>query len=238
MPDAWRPIDLGRAAGISAQTVRTYEAVGFLPPAGRTPTGYRRYGPRHLQALLAARAMIAGYGWQEALGIMRLVHQGDLAAAVAAVDACHAALHQQRCDGQATLQALRRSATLEPVGGGLARGRRTRTHLQVGQAARRVGVRVSTVRFWEEQGLLAPQREPRSGYRLYDAAQMHRLEVIALLRRGGYGVEAIRPILEELAGGHLERAVAAAEGRLAELTKASQRATAATAAFWDYTRRS
>ncbi len=68
----FRPIDLAHAVGISPQTVRTYERFGFLPPAERTPTGQRRYGPRHAQALQTARTMIAGYGWQSALEIMRL----------------------------------------------------------------------------------------------------------------------------------------------------------------------
>src|SRR5215469_1015266 len=61
-----RPIDLARAVGVSPQTIRGYERVGFLPPAERTPTGQRRYGPHHAQAIQAARTMIAGYGWQRA----------------------------------------------------------------------------------------------------------------------------------------------------------------------------
>ena len=52
---ALRPIDLARVAGLSPQSVRNYERWGFLPPAGRGPGGHRRYGPRHLQAVQAAR---------------------------------------------------------------------------------------------------------------------------------------------------------------------------------------
>ena len=35
MPAPLRPIDLSRAAGLSAQSVRKYEQLGFLPPIRR-----------------------------------------------------------------------------------------------------------------------------------------------------------------------------------------------------------
>src|SRR5436305_7726424 len=110
-----RPVDLARAVGVSAQTVRQYEALGFVPPAKRSPTGHRVYSPRHLQALRTARAMADGYGWQPALHIMRLIHQGDPVAALAAIDARHAELHQGRHDIEQTLAALRAAAVTSPV---------------------------------------------------------------------------------------------------------------------------
>ena len=109
-----RPVDLGRAVGISAQTVRKYERFGFPPPAERAPTGYRRYTARHAEALRTARTLIAGYGWQHALQVMQLVHSGDLAAAHAAVDAAHAALHHERQELETMLGALRTSAAVSP----------------------------------------------------------------------------------------------------------------------------
>ena len=43
-----RPVDLARQAGVSTQLVRNYEAAGILPPAPRSDTGYRQYGPEHV----------------------------------------------------------------------------------------------------------------------------------------------------------------------------------------------
>jgi DNA-binding transcriptional MerR regulator len=40
-----RVIDLAAATDVSADTIRYYERVGLLPPAQRTPSGYRTYGP-------------------------------------------------------------------------------------------------------------------------------------------------------------------------------------------------
>ncbi|NUT49982.1 MAG: MerR family DNA-binding transcriptional regulator, partial [Saccharothrix sp.] len=42
-----RPVDLARAAGISTQQVRNYLDAGVLPPAGRSPAGYRVFDARH-----------------------------------------------------------------------------------------------------------------------------------------------------------------------------------------------
>lgn len=95
-------------------------------------------------------------------------------------------------------------------------------------------MRVSTVRFWERQGLLQPRREAGNAYRLYDREQLGRLRIVVLLRRGGYGFEAIRAVLGELASGRMHRAVAAAEQRLRDLEEASKHCAAATATLWTY----
>ena len=232
MSDQLRTIDLARAAGVSTQMVRNYEQAGFLPAAERSPAGYRRYTARHLHALRAARAMIGGHGWQPAHQILHAVHHGDLPAALALVDACHADLHRRRGEIEATLGALRAVAAAlpEPV----AMRALPQPGLTIGAAARHVGVRVSALRFWEEQGLLEPERDPASGYRRYNDAQMRRLQVVVLLRQGGYDFAAIRAVLGELAAGRPGQAITAAEQRLKELGAASQRCAEATTAFWGY----
>jgi DNA-binding transcriptional MerR regulator len=226
--------DLAQAVGVSTQTVRKYEQWGFLPGVERLPNGYRRYTPAHLQALLTSRTLIAGYGWPQALEIMRHLHQKQPDAALALVDARHAELHHSRQEVAKTL------AALQTVVAGLASGDSGRNLagdkqlLQVGEAARQVGVKVSALHFWEAQGLLRPGRLEESGYRVYDAVEMRRLQVVALLRKAGYSFPLIAGVLAELDTGTVERALAAVETRLANLSAASQRCTAATAALWKY----
>jgi DNA-binding transcriptional MerR regulator len=237
-PRALRPVDLGRALGLSAQMARRYEQWGFLPPAARSPTGRRCYTPRHLHAMLAARAMQAGYGWKAALRVMRLLHAGDVPGALALVEDRHAALARERREAEATLRALQ--ALVRP-GGPPAPGRRPPAGrrapvapVRIGEASRRAGVRVSAVRFWEAQGLLQPRRDPGSGYRLFDAEQVLRLHLVAVLRQAGYPFDAVRAVLEQLVAGRPSAVLAAVERRREALARASERCSRATAAFWGY----
>jgi DNA-binding transcriptional MerR regulator len=223
-----RTVDLARAVGLSVQQVRNYEAWGFLPSAERSPSGYRRYTPAHLEALRTARTLIPGYGWQRTLAVMRALHAGDLDAALALVDERHAELDRDRRRVEEVLAALRTVAS-EPAE--YPRVRRARG-LRVGEAALRVGVEVSAVRYWEQRGLLAPVRDESSRYRLYDERQMRRLQAIVLLREANYGVDAIAPVLDELASGRPERALEAVEMRRAEIARSSRACARATATLW------
>lgn len=248
-----RPVDLGRAIGLSGQVANRYEQWGLLPPVERSPTGRRLYGPQHLRAIVALRAMQQGYGWKPANQIMRLVHQGDLAGALARVDERHAALHRQRQEVDETLRVLqtlgeavsavplprrrRARGTDAPAGTHGAPPGRWRTRpdqLRIGEAARLTGVRASAIRFWEEQGLLHPPRDDESGFRLYDEAQLVRLRIVAVLRQANYTFSAIRAVLDELAGGRPSTALTAIRRRRDDLTRASERCAGATGAFWAY----
>jgi DNA-binding transcriptional MerR regulator len=106
--------------------------------------------------------------------------------------------------------------------------------VRVGEAARQVGVRVSALHFWEQQGLLHPVRERYSRYRLYDEQQMRRLRVVALLRGAGYPFNAIQSVLDELAAGRPEKAIVAVEKRREELTKTSWSCIEALTSFHHY----
>ncbi len=225
-----RTKDLARAVHVSVQQVRNYEASGFIPPVERSPSGYRRYTRRHLVALQTARQLIGGYGRQRAQQIMQAVHQGELSDALALIDERHAELAQTRLQLEQTLAALSVLAAHLPS--------ETLSHLseslRVGAAARLVGVRVSTLRFWEQQGLLQPIREKGSRYRLYDERQLRRLRIVALLRQANYDFAAIRTTLDELEAGQPQRVVAAVERRRSELAGMSWSCLEAMAAFHAY----
>jgi DNA-binding transcriptional MerR regulator len=163
-----RTIDLARAGQISAQQVRNYEASGFIPPAERSTSGYRLYTPKHLAALKTARSLLAGFGWPQTRAIMLAVHQGQIPDALALIDERHAELARKRLQIKHALSAL--SALADPSLP--LNHRRQAQRLRVGEAAKQVGVRVSALRFWEQQGLLYPERDKSSRYRLYDEQQM------------------------------------------------------------------
>ncbi|WP_053207106.1 MerR family transcriptional regulator [Jiangella muralis] len=190
---ALRPVDLGRAVGISAQQVRNYEEDGLLPPAPRSASGYRQFSQRHRQALLTYRALLAGYGVIAARAIMRSVHDGDVPGALALVDAAHAELHDQRRQLRETAGAVETLAAAAPAG-----GPRGGPGLRVGEVARRLGVRPSALRTWEAYGLLTPAREPGTSYRSYAADDIRDAQLVNLLRQSHYGLPQVRQVLDEL----------------------------------------
>jgi DNA-binding transcriptional MerR regulator len=178
---------------LSAQAIRNYEAAGILPEAGRTPHGYRTYTPLHAQALRAFLALVPGHGHQTAAAIMQAVNQGLTEHALALIDESHAQLLDDRRTLQAVEAALTDLSPIPPEGGGTF----------VGPLARRLGIRPATLRKWERAGLLHPRRDPQTGYRIYSAADVRDAQLVHQLRRGGYLLDQIAPLITQVhsAGG-------------------------------------
>lgn len=233
LSNAYRPVDLARLAGVSTSTIRRYEELGFIPAAKRAPSGHRIYGHRHLFALETSRAMCEGYGWMRALTIMRLLHEGRTRSALAMVDSCHAELDRNRLETDETLRAIRSLAQSAPDVAPPLHLRR-KAPVPVGEAASRIGVKTSTLHFWEKHGLVSPIRGATSRYRLYDEGQMYRLRVISLMRQAGYGIEDIGAALRESSRANPERALRAVERRRENIERKSLLCAKATAALWKY----
>ena len=188
-----RPVDLAREHGLSTQAVRNYEAAGILPGAGRTPHGYRTYTPVHARALHAFLALVPAHGHQTAASIMQAVNQHATDDALRLIDESHA----QLLDDRHTLRAVEAALhDLGPVP-------RERGDTFVGPLARRLGIRPATLRKWERAGLVQPRRDPRTGYRVYSAADVRDTLLVHQLRRGGYRLEQIAPLIVQVrsAGG-------------------------------------
>ncbi|MFF4490616.1 TioE family transcriptional regulator [Streptomyces sp. NPDC001544] len=188
-----RPVDLARGHGLSTQAIRNYEAAGILPGAERTPHGYRTYTPLHAQALRAFLALVPGHGHRTATLIMQSVNRGTTEDALRLIDESHA----QLLDDRRTLQAVERALhDLHPVP-------QERGDTFVGPLARRLGIRPATLRTWERAGLIQPRRDPRTGYRVYGAADVRDALLVHQLRRGGYLLEQIAPLIVQVrsAGG-------------------------------------
>jgi DNA-binding transcriptional MerR regulator len=71
--------------------------------------------------------------------------------------------------------------------------------LSIGELARRAGLPVRTIRFWSDTGVLPPAARTGSGRRLYDAACVARLELVATLRELGVSLRDVRRVLDEQA---------------------------------------
>jgi DNA-binding transcriptional MerR regulator len=68
--------------------------------------------------------------------------------------------------------------------------------LSIGEVARRSGVAATTLRYYEDSGLLRPPTRV-AGRRHYDQSVMIRLEVIGLCKAAGFSLDEIRILLTD-----------------------------------------
>lgn len=205
-----RPVDLARRHGLSTQAVRNYEEAGILPAAARTESGYRTYSPLHAQALDTFLALLPGHGHPTATGIMRAVNRGTADEAFRLIDESHAQLLEDRRTLSAVENALRHLGSGTPAPGapeppeGPAPASNSSSTF-IGPLADRLSVRPATLRKWEAAGLVRPRRDPLTGYRVYGEADVRDALLVHQLRRGGYLLEQIAPLVDRVrAAGGLE----------------------------------
>ncbi|MGW3935101.1 TioE family transcriptional regulator [Streptomyces phaeochromogenes] len=216
-----RPVDLARGHGLSTQAVRNYEEAGILPAADRTPTGYRTYTSLHARALRAFLALVPGHGHQTATSIMRAVNQGEVDEAFRLIDDSHAQLLDDRRTLLAVESALRDlepTAAPEPDAASGPDASSGPVDRFIGPLAEELGIRPATLRKWERAGLMRPRRDPLTGYRVYDESDVRDARLSHQLRRGGYLLEQIAPLIAQVrsAGGlePLEAALTDWRGRV------------------------
>ena len=98
----------------------------------------------------------------------------------------------------------------------------------IGKLAELTGVKVPTIRFYEQNGLVPSPRRSEGGQRRYEKSAVHRLHFIRHARDLGFSVEDIRQLLtlsehpamscdaaEEIAHHHLRQV----EGKIARLRR-------------------
>ncbi|WP_037140299.1 TioE family transcriptional regulator [Rhodococcoides fascians] len=228
-----RPVDLAREHGVSTQAVRNYEDAGILPAATRTEHGYRTYTPMHAHASRTFRALTAGHGHAMSTAIMCAVNSGDVDAALQTIDDAHAQLREERATLRSVEHALAgvepagtTRGGVEPAGttrggvqpagttrGGVEPAGTTRGGVQpvassaaglfIGPLAHKLGVEPATLRKWERAGLVRPDRDRKTGYRVYAESAVRDAQLIRQLRRGGFALSRIAPLIAHVrsAGG-------------------------------------
>ncbi|ADD44732.1 MerR family transcriptional regulator [Stackebrandtia nassauensis] len=69
----------------------------------------------------------------------------------------------------------------------------------IGELARRTGLAVRTIRFWSDEGVVPETTRSATGYRLYDAEAVARLDLVKTLRELGLDLEKVREVLHRQA---------------------------------------
>jgi DNA-binding transcriptional MerR regulator len=181
---------VARAAGCSVQLVRDLERLGAIPAPTRSPNGYRRFTPVHVRAVRAYRDLALAFGPVVARRFLSELRGTTAAEGAARVSALHVSLDAERRQALAARAAL---CAVRDEAGEEAPSRAEDT-MTITELAGALGVRSSTLRFWEAEGLLLPERvTTRSGTaRRYPVPAVREARVVAALRAGGYRVPDVR----------------------------------------------
>jgi DNA-binding transcriptional MerR regulator len=186
-----RTVDVARRAGYSVQQVRDLERDGVLPSVRRTASGYRSWTGAHVQAALAYRAVAAAIGPVGARQLLRAAFDDPPTQLPALLDAAHARLHTERRDVALAKEAAAAIAA-EPID-----EPRPSDAMGIAELAGALGVRTSTLRHWDAEGVVVPGRSP-GGARTYAPNDVRDARIVFQLRRAGYRIGALRVLVPEL----------------------------------------
>lgn len=193
-PVPLRTVDVARASGYSVQQVRDLERLGVVPPAVRSANGYRVYAPVHVHALEAYRGLASAVGPVTAREVLSRLRGQTLAEAASAISELHVRLAREREEAlraQQALRAIQDEAETSEI-------ERDGDAMTITQLAGALNVRPSTLRFWEEEGLVVPERVTSLRARRYGLAAIRAARIVAALRNTGHGIPAVREIVDSL----------------------------------------
>ena len=89
--------------------------------------------------------------------------------------------------------------------------------LGIGQLARRGGVGIDTVRYYERNGLLAPRGRLASGYRRYGELELARLRFIRRAQALGFTLKEVKELLALSAQRDVARVKRSAQAKLRDV---------------------
>ncbi|MEU9591699.1 MerR family transcriptional regulator [Streptomyces sp. NPDC048193] len=189
-----RTADVARESGYSVQQVRDLERLGVIPPAARSANGYRSYTPVHVRALRAYRGLARAVGPVAARQMLAELRTQPLTTAAAAISDAHVRLARERDEALRAQEALRAIRTEAKSGDFAHEG----DAMTITELAGALGVRPSALRFWEQEGLVVPDRVTSLRARRYGLSAIGAARIVAALRGSGYGIPAVRDIMGSL----------------------------------------
>jgi MerR family copper efflux transcriptional regulator len=89
----------------------------------------------------------------------------------------------------------------------------------IGQLAKRAGVAIDTVRYYERNHLLTPAGRLESGYRRYGNAELKRLRFIRRAKDLGFSLADVKELLSLSDGRSVAKVKRAAEAKLADIER-------------------
>lgn len=182
-----RPVDIARKLGVSTTTLRHYEDSRMIPSVKRAPNGYRVYTDEHIAYLTCIREMMHGFTLSEIAVMLKLVMADKTDEALWIANKAQAALQD---DKHVCAQIKRRFIQKKKIA--------APNEFSIDFISKTTGVNPSTIRYWDNIGLISACRCAANNYRTFseqhiDEILMIRALKLAMRARGEkYAVEQIR----------------------------------------------
>ncbi len=76
----------------------------------------------------------------------------------------------------------------------------------IGEAAELANVSASSIRHWEREGLIKPERQKESGFRIFSRTDIRKVLIIRTVQRVAYSLDIVREVLLGLDNNHVSQA--------------------------------
>ena len=220
-----RPAVIARRLKISTSTLRKYEDLGMLPRVLRSTNGYRIYTEEHMAYFSCIREMLHGFNLSQIAKILRLIMEKQIDEALWTVNRAQAELQKDKYTcGQIRQRFLlkKRPAELKEY--------------TIDEISKATGIIPSTIRYWDNIGLISASRCAANNYRTFTQKHMdeilmiHALKLSLLAQGEKYAVEHIHKEINRFNFDDTDRIssiVAGIESYLTALNKAQIRSISA-----------
>lgn len=185
---------VAKMAGCHPNTVRLYEAQGYLAEIPRSGTGYRLFNEYHVDQMRLA-ILALQYPYPGGKGpVDRLVRQAankELFAALDSAKTYKTNIQRELDYAQDAVRVLEQWVKGEPP-------KPLATPFKISEAASFLGITTDALRNWERNGLITIPRDFHNGYRIYNEPELSRLRVIRVLRQAGYSMMSLLRTIRHL----------------------------------------
>jgi DNA-binding transcriptional MerR regulator len=188
-------IEIARKLNISTSALRHYESWGLIPKVERAENGYRIYTKEHEAYFQCIRALNAGFGMDLVKKIMPLIINRKIHDALWLINKAQVDLYTEKETVQKTVEILDSKEFNELTDIKKYRGKDC---FSIGEVAKEANVSPSSIRHWEKEGLIEPERHNESGFRIYSSSDIRRVFIIRTVQRVVYSLDIVREVLSDI----------------------------------------
>lgn len=186
--------EVAEYAHLHPNTIRLYEQLHFIGNVRRRDNGYREFDEMHLKQLdftrLALRSEVLQNGLRKkAIEIIHLCSDLDFTKALQACSEYQTMIEREIAHAHSAIDTVEKMLVREVS--------REDVQMKRHEVAKYLNTTLDTLRNYELNGLIKIKRRC-NGYRIYDAADLDRLNIIRTLRCANYSLMSILRLLNQL----------------------------------------